>query len=178
MCSSWLFISIFMQITLHKPYPQMNSNHFLPHPHLSSSRDGDTRKNSTIWTCGKLRKNWKGQKTPGKIPERRDRERERVWQSAVVCLDKETLKPRGPSLTGSNEHMRSCQTSWLLPRGPRWYPQSHCFSKIHSFIGFYLCTYLFFISGVCINSITFAHTCSWWLVFYLESINIHWKDSL
>ncbi|XP_016402873.1 BTB/POZ domain-containing protein kctd15-like [Sinocyclocheilus rhinocerous] len=44
----------------------------------------------------------KGAKNPWQdIPERK---RASVWQSAVVCLDKETLKPGAPSLTGSNEH--------------------------------------------------------------------------
>ncbi len=67
----------------HKAVSSVELQHFPPSstPRLLPLRDGEWRKNSTIWTCGKLRENWKGQKTPGKTSPRG---RERAFGSLLL----------------------------------------------------------------------------------------------
>lgn len=105
----------------HKAVSSVELQHFPSSstPRLLPLRDGEWRKNSTIWTCGKLRENWKGQKTPGKTSPRG---RERAFGSLLLSAwikkrwSLEVRHWRAPTST------RSCQTSWLLPRGRHWYP--------------------------------------------------------
>lgn len=179
----------------HKAISSDELQHFPPSstPRLLPLRDGESRKNSTIWTCGKLREKRKGQKTPGKTSPRG---RERAFGSLLLSAwikkrwSLELRHWRAPTSTWDPAKRLDCCPAGAadtpLSETCHPAPRPHCFLKIHSLAGFYLWIYLFccFISGFGGNGIAIAHPLQsatspailhgeTLLLFYLESVNIY-----